>query len=191
MSERLANTPEHSHDNPELKRVGEERRAELARERLERSREATSQRDMEQLREAAEKAAEVHTNRKKEKEASPAERRKDAPLQRNSAAQKAAYARTMRETRAHMSVPGRAFSNVIHNKIIEKTSDAVGSTVARPNAMLSGAVSAFIVTLVIYLIARYYGYPLSGFESIGSFIVGWLLGLLFDYFRVMITGKKP
>lgn len=96
----------------------------------------------------------------------------------------------MRETRAHMSVPARAFSTIIHNKVIEKTSDVVGSTVARPNAVLSGAVSAFILTLVIYLIARHYGYPLSGFESIGTFIIGWVLGLLFDYFRVMITGKK-
>jgi high-affinity Fe2+/Pb2+ permease len=79
---------------------------------------------------------------------------------------------------------------VIHTKVIEKTSDALASTIARPNAMLAGAVTAFIFTLVIYLVAKNYGYQLSGFETIGGFIAGWIVGLLFDYFRVMITGKR-
>lgn len=190
MSERLTHSPEHSRENPELEKAGNERRAELTRERLERSKEIESQRDMEELKEAAERAAETAKERAKEKNLSPAERRSDTPLKRSAAAKKAAYTRTMQETRAHLSAPSRVFSGVIHNKAVERTSEVVGSTVARPNAILSGAVSAFVLTLVIYLIARHYGYPLSGFESIGAFIVGWVLGLLFDYFRVMITGKK-
>jgi len=44
--------------------------------------------------------------------------------------------------------------------------------------------------LIIYLFARHYGYPLSGSETIAAFILGWVMGLLFDYLRVMITGKK-
>lgn len=96
---------------------------------------------------------------------------------------------TMQEVRKDMRAPSRAFSKFIHAKPIEKASEAVGSTVARPNAILSGAVAAFIVTLGVYLVARYYGYPLSGFETILSFIIGWAIGLLFDYFRVLITGK--
>lgn len=102
----------------------------------------------------------------------------------------ATYKRTIQQVQTELSAPSRAFSKVIHTKVIEKTSDALASTIARPNAMLAGAVTAFIFTLVIYLVAKNYGYRLSGFETIGGFIAGWIVGLLFDYFRVMITGKR-
>ena len=102
----------------------------------------------------------------------------------------ATYKRTMQQVQSELSTPSRAFSKVIHNKAIEKTSDALEATVARPNAILAGAITAFIFTLSIYLVAKNYGYRLSGFETIGGFILGWIVGLLFDYFRVMITGKR-
>jgi hypothetical protein len=34
------------------------------------------------------------------------------------------------------------------------------------------------------------GYPLSGFETIGAFALGWMLGIVFDFFKVMVTGRK-
>lgn len=102
----------------------------------------------------------------------------------------ATYKRTMKQVQSELSAPSRTFSKIIHVKAIEKTSDALESTVARPNAILAGAITAFIFTLAIYLIAKNYGYKLSGFETIGGFILGWVIGLLFDYFRVMITGKR-
>jgi hypothetical protein len=102
----------------------------------------------------------------------------------------ASYNVTMADARAHMSAPSRTFSKVIHNKAIEKVSAAAGSTIARPNAILSGAVFAFLLTLAVYLVAKNLGYPLSGFETIGAFILGWVLGILYDFFKVMITGRK-
>ena len=102
----------------------------------------------------------------------------------------ATYHRTMDQVQSELSAPSRAFSKFIHLKAVEKVSDTLGTTVARPNAVLAGAIAAFIVTLALYLIAKNYGYRLSGFETIGGFILGWILGLLFDYFRVMITGKR-
>lgn len=101
----------------------------------------------------------------------------------------ATYKRTMKQVQSELSAPSRAFSKVIHVKAVEKTSDALETTIARPNAILAGAIAAFLFTLVIYLVAKTYGYRLSGFETIGGFILGWIVGLLFDYFRVMITGK--
>lgn len=97
---------------------------------------------------------------------------------------------TMKHARAHMSAPERTFSKFIHNKAVERTSDVVGATVARPNAILAGSISAFVLTGAVFLLARTYGYPLSGFETIGSFIIGFVLGILYDFFRVMITGKR-
>ena len=103
---------------------------------------------------------------------------------------KASFQAHMKHVQAEMSPSRRAFSKVIHAPFIEKTSEVVGSTVARPNAILAGSIAAFILVLAVYLIAKNFGYVLSGFETIAAFIVGWVIGMLYDYFRVMITGKK-
>lgn len=105
-------------------------------------------------------------------------------------AKAASYKQHMAKVQAELPPAQRGFSKVIHNPAVEKTSEVVGGTIARPNAILAGAVVAFVAVLAVYLIAKHYGYVLSGFETIGAFIVGWVLGILYDFFRVMITGKK-
>ncbi len=188
MAERL-NIPEHGNQNPEvLEQARSERDAELKAERERAVAERGPEQNVEKLKEAAEKAAE-REKKAPEKEVAPVERRRDTPAQRRAKA-KASYKKTMKETQAQMSAPARAFSKTIHNPVVERTSEVVGSTVARPNAILAGSLSAFILTLVIYLVAKYYGYPLSGFETIAAFVLGWAIGLLIDYLRVMITGKR-
>ena len=190
MSEKLSNSPERHDQNPEeLENAGLERRAELETKH-EAAAERTQERDVETLRqEAVEKAAALEKEAKSKQERSPAEKRKDTPLSRK-AQEKLNFNRTMSEARSHMSAPSRAFSKVIHVPVVEKTSEVVGSTVARPNAILAGSLAAFIFTLGLYLIAKYYGYPLSGFETIGAFILGWVIGIMFDYLRVMVTGRR-
>ncbi len=127
--------------------------------------------------------------KKKGKEASgsPAKRRHGVVSKKE---REASYKHHMKQLQAELSPSQRAFSKVIHNPIIEKTSEVVGSTVARPNAVLAGAAVAFFLVLAVYLVSKFYGYTLSGFETIGAFIVGWILGILYDFFRVMFTGKK-
>lgn len=122
---------------------------------------------------------------KKSQERSPESRR---PMSKKH--QDATFTATLRTAQADMPAASRAFSKVIHNKAVEVTSEAVGSTIARPNAILAGSMTAFVMTLAVYLIAKHYGYQLSGFETIAAFIAGWLIGLLFDFFRVMVTGKR-
>lgn len=100
------------------------------------------------------------------------------------------YTQTMQRVQNELPTSSRMFSKIIHNKFVEKTSDIVGSTVARPNAMLAGAFMAFILTLATYTVAKTIGYKLSGFETIASFIIGWLIGIIYDYLKVLFTGKK-
>ena len=97
---------------------------------------------------------------------------------------------TMHEVQSEMSTPSRLFSQVIHNATVERVSDVAANTIARPNALLSGAVVAFALTLAVYLVAKNLGYPLSGFETIGAFVVGWIIGIAYDFLKVMVTGKK-
>ena len=180
--------PEVKRDNEALKEEGAKRHEQL-REKLERAGEMSPENAETTLHEALEKAtskeklAEKHET---SRERSPAEKRNSF-----SKAEKAAsYRAIMNETRQQMSAPSRTFSKVIHNKTVERVSEVAGNTVARPDAILSGAVLAFVMTLGVYLVAKNLGYPLSGFETIGAFAVGWVLGIIFDFIKVMVTGRK-
>lgn len=108
----------------------------------------------------------------------------------NKKQKEASFKRQIKEVQNELSPTKRAFSKVIHNKTVEKTSDILGSTVARPNAILAGSVAAFVLTLTVYVVAKNIGYRLSGFETIAAFAVGWILGILYDYLHIIITGKK-
>lgn len=175
--------------NPEaLAEVGAERR-EAIREKLERGKENGVETDVDSIRnEVLKEAASSEHERKKHEQrvtASPERRRGSSRAERDES-----FTKTMSEVQTHMSPSSRAFSKFIHNKGVEKVSDAVGNTVARPNAILSGSVFAFISTLGVYLIAKNLGFELTGFETIGAFAFGWALGLIYDFLRVMITGRK-
>ncbi|MCA9339861.1 MAG: hypothetical protein KDA17_03020 [Candidatus Saccharibacteria bacterium] len=185
--ERLNAGPE-AYDAKALAEAGREHQ-----ERLRENRERAAEKGHENAAEAARHEALEQASRV-ERESRSHEKREESPAERRGPASKrerdASYDRTMREVRSQMSAPSRVFSSVIHNPVVEKISDVVGGTIARPNAIASGALFAFGFTLAIYLIAHFNGYPLSGTESIASFVVGWLIGLVYDYFKLLITGKK-
>lgn len=157
-----------------------ERSAERGHEKSSKEREDSARHEIEKV--TAEKESK---KQEKTAERSPAERKLNTK-----AARSKAYKSIMKQTQAELSAPSRAFSKFIHNPVVEKVSEVAGKTVARPNAILSGATFAFLLTLAIYLIARFNGYPLSGTETIASFIAGWVLGNLYDFFKTMATGKR-
>lgn len=123
----------------------------------------------------------------KEPAGSPAKRRHGVVSKKE---REASYKHHMKQLQSELTPAQRTFSRFIHNPVVEKTSEVVGSTVARPNAILAGAIVAFFLVLAVYVVSKFYGYTLSGFETIGAFIAGWILGILYDFFKVMITGKK-
>lgn len=100
------------------------------------------------------------------------------------------YSRTMNQVQDELPPNSRAFSKIIHNKTVEKVSDITGNTLARPNSMLSGSIFAFVLTLAVYVVAKTIGYPLSGFETILAFIIGWTIGIIYDYLHILFTGNK-
>ena len=170
---------------------------EASNEQLEKARlehESTPERDIEEAEASEKRARENALESAVSVEAGGAEKKKDAytPPRKGTISKKqknASFKKQMKDVQAELTPASRTFSKVIHNKAVEKTSDVVGSTLARPNAILAGAVVAFIATLGVYLIAKNVGYTLSGFETIAAFIVGWVIGIVFDYLRVLVTGK--
>jgi hypothetical protein len=118
---------------------------------------------------------------------SPAEKRR-GPISKKQLSN--SFNSQMNHAQSQMNGGSRAFSKLLHSRPVEAVSEAASSTVARPNALLSGSICAFIAITVLYFVAKHYGFPLSGFETIAAFIFGWIVGILYDYFSVMIRGKK-
>lgn len=100
------------------------------------------------------------------------------------------YKHTMKHIQSEMTAPARTFSKFIHHNVVEKSSEAIGSTIARPNAVLAGSLTALVLVSGVYIVAKIFGYRLSGFETIGAFILGWALGLIYDYVRFMALGRR-
>lgn len=105
-------------------------------------------------------------------------------------AKKQAFTSTMKHVQGEMSASSRAFSKVIHAPFVEKSSEVLGSSLARPNAILAGSFTALVLVSAVYIVSRTFGYRLSGFETIAAFGFGWVLGIIFDYIKIMVTGKK-
>lgn len=102
----------------------------------------------------------------------------------------ASFKRTMNDVQHELNPSSRTFSKIIHNRAIETTSEVIGSTIARPSAIAAGSFAALVLTFALYMLAKYYGYPLSGFETIGAFVAGWILGLIYDFLKMLITGRR-
>ncbi len=180
-------SPEKRIEHEQLEKIAD-RQTERARELLERAERDHAERPTE--------AEALHEARKLASEESkpaehlspiPAERRR-GPLSKKQLDN--SFSSQMTHAREHMSPASRAFSSFIHSKPVETASDIVSSTLARPNAMLSGSVVAFIAITVLYFTAKYFGFPLSGFETIAAFIAGWVLGVLYDYVTVALRGRQ-
>ena len=103
---------------------------------------------------------------------------------------KQSFGKTMTRVRSELSPQERVFSKFIHLPGIEKASDIVASTVARPDAIVSGSVCALIITGGLYITARYFGFSLSGSETMAAFVIGWLIGILFDVTKGAIKHKR-
>lgn len=140
-----------------------------------------------EAREAVHKALEAKKERHDTRP--PTAERQEQPHTISHELREQAFTRNMADVQKRMSAPSRTFSKFIHNHAVEDTSEVIGKTIARPTSVLYGSMCAFAILLVVYLLAKHNGFALSGSEFIGLFIVGWLLGLLIDFFRHMITGK--
>jgi hypothetical protein len=90
------------------------------------------------------------------------------------------YAQTLTSIQRKLRPASRNFSKLIHQPAVERASDAIGSTVARPSVAAGASWTALIVGGLFYFTARRYGYSLSGSEILVSLLVGGVLGLILE-----------
>lgn len=183
----VSNNHEQSH-NKEISRDEYEKHAERLRDQLEKAEREHKEKGS-NVQETIKEAKELAEEHEKQdiRMPSPAERRR-GPLSKKQLDN--SFASQMSHTREHLGPAGRAFSRFIHAKPVEAASEFLASTIARPNSLLAGSIAAFLAVTVLYLVANYYGFKLSGFETIAAFVIGWILGTIYDYVLVAFRGRQ-
>lgn len=187
MSEKIHGAnPELTENARELERsAGEVERS--AAEKLEERAERAVEQQHEGIDEAHRKALEqAETSQTAETEKPAAS---ETPRQITKDDRAASYQKTMKKMQSELPPASRTFSKVIHNPAVEKASEAIGNTVARPNLIIAGALGA-IASVIVYFVARHYGYVLSGSETIILFGCGWVIGAIIEYARVGFLNKR-
>lgn len=101
-----------------------------------------------------------------------------------------AFSRAMTRTRKKLSPVSRGFSKVIHNSFVDQSSEYVGKTIARPQAMMWGALFAFIGSSALLWITRHYGYEYNYLAVILLFVGGAIAGSLLEGLLHVVRKRK-
>ena len=91
-----------------------------------------------------------------------------------------AYLHTLASLQHRLKPSQKRFSRFIHVPLVERTSEALAATVARPSVSLGATVTAALVGGFFYITARQTGFRLSGSEFIFSLLIGGLLGFAIE-----------
>lgn len=191
MVEKLNSRPEQLKDAKELESVQHENQERLAEklekdaEKLKAEREASA--NEQEARHEALEQAKSKEDEQPQVEKAPEEEKAVSLTQKDLDAR---FNKTLEHIQKDMTPASKAFSKVIHNPVVDKASEAVGRTIARPNLILAGGIGTLTIGLAVYLFAKNYGYVLSGFEAMGSFIIGWAIGALVEFIRVGFKNKR-
>jgi len=89
-----------------------------------------------------------------------------------------AYNLSLKRVQRQLGAPGRSFSRLIHNPAVERVSETLEKTIARPSAVLGGSLFATVGLAIMLYAARRNGFALSGSELALFLAIGWLVGLL-------------
>jgi hypothetical protein len=127
---------------------------------------------------------------KQEQNHSEKEQPKHHPVLVNKQLKDMAFSRTMTRTRKKLSAPSRTFSKIVHVSAIEKSSEFVGKTIARPSSMLAGAFIAFVGTSALLWATKYYGYKYNYLLVILLFIGGAIAGIAIETLWRIRTKKQ-
>ena len=101
-----------------------------------------------------------------------------------------AWSRIMTRTRKKLPFGSRSFSKVVHIPVIDRTSEVIGKTVARPNGMLWGAVFAFVGSSALLWVSKRYGYEYNYLAATILFISGLIIGTLAELIWNSVRRKK-
>lgn len=178
MSERYHSTPEKSAENQSTQHESRKHQERL-KDHVEKNAEKAQKHSPEtstirhEVKEQAISGAEYHKPQ--------SEQRQPHPHGRTKKDKKVAFDTIMHDVRTNMSKPEQTFSKLIHQPVVEKTSEIAGKTIARPSGIAGAALAACIGLLSIYSVARFAGFQLSGSEMPLLLALGFIAGMLAEF----------
>lgn len=130
----------------------------------------------------------IKNNKKDIRSEQPEDEKKNGPINKKILNEN--YIRAINQIQTSLKPKDRLFSKIIHNKVIEIISNFMTNTIARPNLILFASITAFVLSLSFYIIAKTIGYKLSGSEPIVGFLLGWSIGLIYDLIRLLVKNNN-
>lgn len=103
--------------------------------------------------------------------------------------QGAQYKHELKKVRAQLPRSSQAFSKFVHNNAVEKVSDVAGKTILRPSVLIGGAITALIIGIAVYIVAKQYSYMFPSDLLILLLILGAILGLLIEFIYKKLEHK--
>jgi len=101
-----------------------------------------------------------------------------------------AYKRELAKIQTKLPAPSRRFSKIVHSTPIESLSNIGAQTVARPSGLLGGSIVAFTGSLVLYYMAKEYGFRYNYLLMFFLFAGGFMLGAMIELIVWYLSGRK-
>lgn len=102
-----------------------------------------------------------------------------------------AYNRGLNNIRQQLPLASRTFSKVVHQPVVDATSNVVAATIGRPVALLLGASTALIGAVILIYASKHYGFRYNYLLVFLLFLVGFTIGLVFELIKWLSTRRQP
>jgi hypothetical protein len=104
---------------------------------------------------------------------------------------KTAYQDTLSKAQSHLNKYERFLANILHNRLVYLVLDTLERSLFRIIPLQFALISSVTVGLLIIAQAYFYGYQIKSLSSLGAvFILGMIVGLIYEYVRTFIKQAK-
>jgi hypothetical protein len=186
MTEHLKSQHESNKDNPELNIEAKHlpNIDKLNQEALEKAAEKV---DVDELKDTASERAKSSSELMPESKPEPAAKEFGAYTELKSQT----YSRTLKRVQTRLSPSERTMSKVMHNKTVEKVSDGLGKTAARPSGVLGGGIVALLGSFILLYMAKKYGFEYNFAVFFVLMAAGFALGVLLEFTLFALRKVRP
>ncbi len=100
------------------------------------------------------------------------------------------YSRTLKRVQQRLSKPERLMSQAMHNKNVEKLSEGIGKTAARPSGILGGGIVSLLGSFILLYVSKKYGFEYNFFVFFMLLALGFMTGVLLEILIAAIRKAK-
>jgi hypothetical protein len=177
MSEKLSYSPEQQHEAPNV-RVERPRAAEY------------SPAEQAEHIKRAEAAVAAETSKTEQPQLPKLEPTDDRPLLIDNAIKTLRMRRNLAHVQKRLKPAQKSLSKVIHQPLVQRTSEAAAVTVTRPSGLLGGGITAFIGSLIYAYLSRSAGFTYNYTMFLCFFVGGFAFGVAVEFVLHWVAQRK-